>query len=115
MNTTEYDSLINMFERLIGKEETIHYSPIESVKSIINTHVYNINPRKKKFFASFFATSDMTHLFPKEHGTWILSEVNCQKKNNQKYLCSAHYIRDFTEEDHVALDKFFQESEYPGQ
>lgn len=114
MNTNDYGHTITAFEDILHKlpeERSKPYSLVELIKSQINVHIYNINPRKKKMFVSFFSNSDSTKSFPKIHQDWVLDEVNAQRKLSGKYLCSAYYVRDFTAEEHDEFDQFLKETE----
>lgn len=114
MNTSDYGHMITTFEDILHKapeDRSKPYSIVELIKSQINVHIYNINPRKKKMFVSFFSNADNTSAFPEKHKDWLLDEVNAQRKPSGKYLCSAHYIRDFTPEEHEEFEQFLKETE----
>lgn len=114
MNTSDYGQVISTFEDILNipqDERSKPYSLVEVLKSQLNVHIYNINPRKKKLFVSFFSNADYTNAFPEKYKDWLLDEVKAQRKPSGKYLCSAYYIRDFTPQEHDEFDQFLRETE----
>lgn len=51
MSMNSYDTVIQNFEDILGvpeEERSKNYSVVDLLKSQLNVHIYNINPRKKK-------------------------------------------------------------------